>query len=182
MPALVRLRSLLSMLAAGGLAACGATSARAPVSVDADTPTTIALVSRSSPMLVVGNAAGNAAGDAAAAGSPAGAVRKTVDDEALQALLDTFAVDGTFDFGVAAAPPSGNQALVLEHGDRRWYWIPGGPNDARTAAFARARSYFLQLFNHARAYVPADEDAGLLLRDSARRATVREPGSPRRQP
>ncbi|MEZ6038710.1 MAG: hypothetical protein R3F29_14605 [Planctomycetota bacterium] len=146
------LRKLLSIAFVGALAACSSvdTPATRPVLVGPDTATSLSLVPRTGQALMVGNSCTPRAAE--------GVLQKTVDDAELQALVDTLVVDGSFDYGAPAMPPGANQVLVLVHGERQWFWSPGGSQD-RNAAFLRTRSYFLQLFNHARSYEPAASDA-----------------------
>ena len=166
---------LLLMLAAGGLGACASAGPSAPVVVVPDRTTSITLLSRAGQRLVMQNAAAAEAAPSTAAGP----VRpKTLDAESLQALFDTFEIEGLFAHTLPAAPANANQALVLTHGDRTWCWTPGAATDPRTTSFVRARSYFLQLFNHARDYRAADDRTTRTLQGSARELDLRQrPGA-----
>ncbi|MCB9877439.1 MAG: hypothetical protein H6835_07560 [Planctomycetes bacterium] len=157
------LRKLLSIAFVGALAACSSvdTPANRVVVVTPDVATTISLVPRNDQVLMVGNSAAPAAA--------AGVAQKTVEDAVLQAKLDAMAADGSFAAAIPSAPPGASQLIVLQHGDRQWYWAPGSTVEGRTA-YLRTWTHFQALFNDAANYRPAGGDA---LRDTERRAGIR---------
>jgi len=157
---------ILLLLAAGGLAACaGPSTAPTPQSLG---QTSLLLISRSSQTLAL-----MSQGTAAPAAPTGNAmVSKTVSPDGMAALLATFESEGLFAHAVDAAPRSARQALVLDRDGRRSTWLfSGSPSDARYVAFVKARNYFLQLFNHAQNYVPADQGVREEIKDSGDRAS-----------
>ncbi|MCK5942232.1 MAG: hypothetical protein KAI24_09715 [Planctomycetes bacterium] len=143
------------LLMAPGLAACaGSGGGGTPGPA---IPTSVMLVSRTSPTLAL-MSQGTPAPDAPNGNAM---VSKVVDAAGMEALVATFEAEGMLTQALANVPSGARQALVMHRGGERLAWIyDGNARNPRTVAFARARSFFLQLFNHARNYVPADGAAG----------------------
>ncbi len=150
------------LLAAGGLAACAA-----PGDAPAPVLASVMLVSKSSPTLAL-ISDGLTAPPAPNANA---LVAKAVDATGMAALVATFEAEQMFAHALPDVPQGARQAIVLDRGGARSVWaFAGDAQDQRYVAFVKARSYFLQLFNHARNYVPAEQDAGTQMRSSGDRA------------
>jgi len=93
-------------------------------------------------------------------------VVKVVEPEGMAALIATFQSENMFQYAMASAPTGARQALMLDRDGERSVWVfSGRAQDQRHTAFVKARNYFLQLFNHARNYVP-DEAAKQDMKES----------------
>jgi len=155
---------MLSLLAAGGLAACSALPRS--VVVEQGRATTIALDSRNGPTLTLQNASCKAPAEVYSEGSDT--LRKVVPDVEMQALLDVFTAEELFALSVPNVPAGARDVLRLEQGSERWIWARRGSHvDPREAGFVKARAYFLQLYNGSTAYHSAPEPEQV--RDNATR-------------
>ncbi len=166
---------ILQLLCAAALAACAGSP-----TVATSEPTTLILSSRNSPTLALQNASANAPDE------PNSSVRinKVINDEGMQALIATYESQKLFERTLSRVPSNARQALVLQRGDMTAAWV-FSPNtqDPNSIAFIQARTFFLQLFNHARSYSQAPEGAAADLKDSARRAqNIQSSGAIKRQP
>ena len=145
------------LLVAGGLAACAGTGEKpagqlACVQLISRTSPTLALMSRGVPIPPAPN--GNQV------------VAKMVEPQGMAALIQTFESENMFQHALANAPTGVRQALVLDRGGQRSVWVfTGSAQDKGYVTFIQARNYFLQLFNHAKNYVP-DEQAKKDMKES----------------
>lgn len=139
------------LVAAGGLAACAGSP---PNTTPLDAR--MMLVSKASPTLAL-----MCDGiDAPPAPNANALVSKVVDPAGMAALIATFEAEQMFAHALPDTPRRARQAIILDRDGVRSVWaFAGDAQDPRRVAFVKARSYFLQLFNHARNYVPADRGA-----------------------
>lgn len=139
-------------IVAPGLAACAGTG---PVAAPVEAA--VMLVSTSGPTLALHTQ--HHPKPAAPTTSPI--LHKVVDAEGMGAFLETLATAGILQHATPPLPRTPRQALVIER-DGASSMLPfvADAKDPRAVAFLQARSYFLQLFNHAKNYYePADGEA-----------------------
>jgi hypothetical protein len=149
------------LLVAGGLAACASSGGGSGGGPEPERAS-VMLISRTSPTLALMNIG------TPVPPAPNGndIVAKMVEPAGMAALVETFGSEDMFRFALADAPTGARQALVLDRDGKRSVWVfTGNARDPGYVTFVQARNYFLQLFNHARNYVP-DEQAKQDLKES----------------
>lgn len=154
-------RSTAALLFASALSALlltqcagSAPSLKRVVTVTPEQRTRIQLVQATGPALALQT---EALGSRAAVYSDAlgDVAAKVVEEADMQTLLDVLAARGFFERAAPVGAPEAREAIVLDHGERRWVWSrrpPTAADDPVFLAFHECRAYVLQLYNQTTAY------------------------------
>jgi hypothetical protein len=167
----LRLGALLTAVALLGASCAGGAAAHRLVEVRAGERTTVRFVqfTGGQRVFVLQNESSGTAADVYSDGR--NQLTKVMVDSDLQALIDAFHAAGLSAKAPSSAPTEAREALIVEHGGRRWVWCRQRAGmQAEEAGFHTAKARFLDAYNTATAFHAGDPQSPPDLRGERDRA------------